>query len=94
MNHTVTFTPTSRTTWWRAAGAAGLLGAGILIGAATSSPQTAWGEVQPPAHPEMFQSGSQVSVPILKDIATTLHQMDARLERLETLARQIDKRSN
>jgi hypothetical protein len=30
-----------------------------------------------------------MSVPILKEIASTLHQMDARLERLEVIAKKL-----
>ena len=85
----------TRPAGWRSAlAAAVLLGVGMLIGSVTSSPRAAWGEVQPQPQPPMFQSGSQISVPILKDIAATLHQMDARLARLETIARQMEKRSN
>ena len=94
MKRSSTHTLTPRTTWRSALTAGVLLVAGILIGSATSPPQTAWGEVQPSAEPNMFQSGSQISVPILKDIAGTLHQMDARLARLEAIARQLEKRSH
>jgi hypothetical protein len=74
--------------------AAALVVAGILIGSAASPPSTAWGEVQPSPPPESFQSGGQLSVPILRDIAMTLHQMDARLARLETVAKQLQQRSD
>ncbi len=80
--------------WRRAIAAVALLAVGILIGSATTPTQTAWGEVQTQPDANMFKSGSQVSVPILRDIAATLHQMDARLARLETLARQMQTRSN
>jgi hypothetical protein len=74
--------------------AAVLLLAGVLIGSTVSPPSTARAEVEPPLPPQSFQSGGQLSVPILKDIAATLHQMDARLARLETVASQLQRRSN
>lgn len=77
-----------------AVAAAALLLTGMLIGSAISPPSTAWGEVEPPQPPKTFQSGSQISVPILRDIAATLHQMDARMARLEAIARELQKRSN
>ena len=70
----------------------GLLGAGMFAGELLPSAGTAWGQGQSPPV-EHFQSGGQLSVPILKDIANTLHQMDARLERLEAVAKQLQKSS-
>jgi hypothetical protein len=96
MNLNTTHGTNRPATWaWRpAVAAAVLLMVGILIGSAASPPSAAWGDVQPPIPAQSFQSGSQISVPILKDIAATLHQMDARLARLEALANQLQKHSN
>ncbi|HEY7688279.1 MAG TPA: hypothetical protein VH835_06280 [Dongiaceae bacterium] len=66
----------------RTAACAALVSAGMIVGAAV-------GEVQPTAPSQHFQSGGQLSVPVLKEIAATLQQMDARLARLETVAQQL-----
>jgi hypothetical protein len=73
--------------WRRLAAGALLLAVGMVIGSALNSPNEALGQnrgATPP--PTAFQSGGQMSVPLLKDIATTLHQIDGRLERLESVA--------
>ncbi len=96
MNRSTTHRPNQRTTWGLrpAAAAVAALLAGIVIGSAMSPPSTARAEVEPPQPAQSFQSGGQMSVPVLKDIATTLHQMDARLARLETVAQQMLDRPN
>jgi hypothetical protein len=66
-----------------------LLGAGMVAGSALNAPDSAWGEVRSAPAPPAFQSGGQQSVPILKEIAATLATMDARLARLEGLAKQM-----
>jgi hypothetical protein len=66
-----------------------LAGCGVLVGAALSTSGMALGEGQPANQPQHFQSGAQLSVPILKEIAATLKQMDARLARIETAAQQF-----
>jgi hypothetical protein len=66
-----------------------LLGAGTIIGAAVSTSNVARGEVRAGAPPAAFQSGGQLSVPVLKEIASTLHQIDSRLARLETAAQKL-----
>jgi len=84
--------PTDWLAWMgigRVAACAALVGAGVLAGAALPPTGTARGEVQSAAQPQHFQSGSQLAVPVLKEIAATLQQMDARLARLETLAQQL-----
>ena len=68
---------------------AGLLAAGMAAGTALQTSNTALGEVRSGPPPTAFQSGSQMSVPILKEIAATLHRMDARLERLEMAAKKL-----
>ena len=65
---------------------AGLLLAGLWAGSGTLPPSQAWGEVRIAPPPKAFETGGQISVPILKEMAATLHQMDARLARMETVA--------
>jgi hypothetical protein len=70
---------------WIAGGV--LLLVGICIGTNSQNANEALGQnrgATPP--PTAFQSGAQMSVPLLKEIATTLHQIDGRLERLEAVA--------
>jgi hypothetical protein len=66
-----------------------LLCAGFLIGGAIPSARIAHGEVRTGPPPEAFQSGGQLSVPVLKEIAATLRQIDSRLARLETVAQKM-----
>ena len=54
-----------------------------------STTNQAHGEVRGTPEPPAFQTGGQLSVPILRDIAATLHQIDARLARLETVAQKL-----
>ncbi len=70
-------------------GSAALLAGGVLIGSAMESSNEAWGEVRTGPPPTAFQSGGQLSVPILKEIAATLHQMDSRLAKLEVVAQKL-----
>jgi len=82
---------TSQGTWRNVLVGVGLLTAGVWLGSAAPPPSEAWAEIRTTAPPEAFQSGGQLSVPILKEIAATLHQMDARLSRLEATAKQMQK---
>jgi hypothetical protein len=66
-----------------------LLAAGALAGAAMTATREANAEIRATPQPQAFQSGGQQSVPVLKEIASTLHQMDSRLARLETLAQKM-----
>jgi len=66
-----------------------LVAGGVFAGAALPPGGAALAEVQSAAQPQHFQSGSQLSVPVLKEIAATLRQMDARLARIETAAQQL-----
>jgi hypothetical protein len=75
--------------WNRWFASAGLLAFGITIGGALQPPNTAIGEVRSGPPPTAFQSGGQMSVPILKEISATLLQMDGRLERLELAAKKF-----
>ena len=64
-----------------------LLGVGIAIGSLALEP-TVHAESRKIAPREHFKSGGEVSVPILKEIAATLHNIDSRLARVEaSLAR-------
>ena len=68
---------------------AGLVALGIAFGSTIGRPSSAWGEVLSSAPPQSFLSGAQISVSVLEDIAATLHQIDGRLSRLETVAKQM-----
>jgi hypothetical protein len=72
---------------------AGLIGSGMWIGTALPPGDVARAEMQPDAA-QHFQSGAQQSVPILREIAATLKQMDARVARIETAAKQYQPRSS
>jgi hypothetical protein len=65
-----------------------LLAAGLIVGHAFS-PLAALGDVKTPTPPQSFQSGGQLAVPVLKEIAATLKQMDARISRIEVIAQQM-----
>ena len=78
-------------TWRNVLVGVGLLAAGLWLGSAAPPPSAAWAEIRTTPTPETFQSGGQQSVPILKEIAATLHQMDARLSRLEVTAKLMQK---
>ncbi len=71
----------------RTATCALLVGAGMLAGAALP-PGAARGDVNDGAPAQSYQSAAQQSLPVLKDIAATLHQMDARLTKIEIIAQQ------
>jgi hypothetical protein len=66
-----------------------LLGAGILAGSGISTVPVAQGEVRTGPPSQALQSGGQLSLPILQDIAGTLRQIDSRLARLETVAQKL-----
>jgi hypothetical protein len=66
-----------------------LLVAGSIAGAAMTATREASAEIRVTPQPQAFQSGGQQSVPILREIAVTLHQMDSRLARLEALAQKM-----
>ncbi len=62
----------------------------VLAGAAIPITNQALGEVSGRPEQPTFSTGS---VPILRDISTTLHQMDGRLARLETVAQKIQAKA-
>ena len=63
----------------------------MLVGATIPTTNQALGEVRGGA-PESpaFQNGS---VPVLREISATLHQMDGRMARLETLAQKMSAKA-
>lgn len=69
--------------------AAALLGAGMFLGANVTMPTIAWGQIVTTPQPQHMLSGGQMSVPILQDISATLKEIDGRLSRMETLAKQL-----
>jgi hypothetical protein len=68
-----------------------LVCAGLAAGAVVTPSHIAQAEIRATPPPNLFQSGGQLSVPVLKEIATTLHQIDARLARLEAVAQKMQK---
>jgi hypothetical protein len=69
--------------------AAVLVASSVLAGAVVSTSNRAQGEVRVTPPPVAFQSGGQLSLPLLKEIASTLQQIDARLARLESIAQKL-----
>ncbi len=69
-----------------------LVAAGAIAGASMTTTREAHAEIRATPQPPAFQSGGQLSVPVLKEIAATLHQMDSRLARLEALAQKMQTR--
>src|SRR5262245_30917909 len=66
-----------------------LLSACLLAGTLIPPPCAVRGEVMQPPPPNQFKSGDQLSVPILRDISATLHQIDGRLSRLEVVFKEL-----
>ena len=60
----------------------------MLLGAAIPTTNQAHGEVRGTPEQPQFQSGS---VPILRDISTTLRQIDGRLSRMETSVQKLQQ---
>ncbi len=58
----------------------------MVVGATIPTTNQAHGEVRGTPEPQTFQSGS---VPVLREISTTLRQIDSRLARLETIAQKM-----
>lgn len=74
--------------WHRVVVVIALAVTGVIVGANLSS-NVAHGEVRGTPEPPAFQSGGQQSVPVLREIAATLRQIDSRLARLETVAQKL-----
>ena len=70
-----------------------LVSAGVIGGAATAPSRQAQAEIRTTPPPQAFQSGGQLSVPVLKEIAATLRQIESRLARLEVVAQKMQKTS-
>jgi hypothetical protein len=58
----------------------------MLVGANILTTNQARGEVRGTAEPPTFQAGS---VPVLREISSTLRQIDSRLVRLEAIAQKM-----
>jgi hypothetical protein len=69
--------------------AAALVGAGMFIGSSVTMPTIAWGQIKTVPQQQHMLSGGQMSVPILQDISATLKEIDGRLSRMESLAKQL-----
>jgi hypothetical protein len=69
--------------------AAALVGAGTFIGSNVTMPTIAWGQIVTTPQPQHMLSGGQMSLPILQDISATLKEIDGRLVRMESLAKQL-----
>ena len=69
----------------------GLIGIGLTAGALNPPPHSAWGQGRDLPMPPAFKSGDQLSLPILEDIAATLHQIDNRMARLEIVFKELTK---
>jgi hypothetical protein len=72
-------------------GAMTLVGIGMFLGSNASLP-TAEGQIVSTPQPQHMLSGGQLSVPILQDISATLKEIDGRLSRMETVAKQMSTR--
>ena len=70
-----------------------LVCAGVIAGAAVAPSHEAQAEIRATPPPQAFQSGGQLSLPLLKEIAATLHQIDARLARLEAAAQKMQTKN-
>jgi hypothetical protein len=62
---------------------------GAIVGTAIPMVNQARGEVRLTPEPDSFKTGGQLSVPILKDISVTLHQIDDRMARLEAVFQKL-----
>ena len=78
----------------RAAITLALLGAGYLLGVATGDASVHAGNRRKPADQQHFQSGAQRSEVLLREISEKLGTIDARLDRMEQMAKSFtSKRS-
>ncbi len=69
-----------------------LVGAGMFIGSNVTLPSLAWGQIITTPQPQHMLSGGQMSLPILQDISATLKEIDGRLSRMESLAKQLSNK--
>jgi hypothetical protein len=69
---------------WRLALLIGMVGiAGMGVGVMLPATTPASASVRRTTPPEAFKSGSQLSVPVLREMARTLERIDSRLQRIE-----------
>jgi|SRR3954468_10079856 hypothetical protein len=66
-----------------------LAAGGILVGANLTTTRIANAEIRPAPEAPAFQTGDQMSLPILREMSLTLRQIDGRLARLETVAQKV-----
>ncbi len=66
-----------------------LLAGGMGVGTLISSSNLAQAQLRSSPQPQAFQSGGQLSVPLLREIAATLQQIDSRLSRMEAIAQRL-----
>ena len=97
MNQRKDFQTTERSgrgSWRTICAGMAMLVAGLILGSTVTRPMTAWGEIRDsmPIQPH-FESGDQVSVPVLREIAAILRQMDGRLARMEVVAQEFQAKS-
>jgi hypothetical protein len=73
--------------------AAALVALGMIVGANGVRPTFAQrSDIITTPQPQHMLSGGQLSVPILQDISQTLKDIDGRLSRMETLAKQMSSK--
>ena len=65
---------------------AGMICLAVMVGMALSPLTNVQAEVRTPAVPENVPSSGAQAVPVLREIAATLRQIDGRLARLERMA--------
>ena len=73
----------------RVALAVALVVTGVIVGSAIPTVNQARGEVRLTPEPDSFKTGGQLSVPLLKDISVTLHQIDERMARIEAVFQKL-----
>ena len=73
----------------RVIAAVALVSGGMLVGANLTTTKVARAEIHPAPEPPAFQTGDQLALPVLRDMSVTLHQIDARLGRLEAVAQRV-----
>jgi hypothetical protein len=75
----------------RATACGALIAVGLLAGTLIPPPVAVWGQERVMPTPPAFKSGDQLALPVLQDIAATLHQIDDRMARLEVVFKELTK---
>ncbi len=71
--------------WWRVLLVLSGVVVGYVVGQARNDADFVWGEVRETTQRSTFQSGSERSEAVLREIAATLKTMDGRLQRIEKI---------